>query len=94
MHALIRELTRSRSSARPLRGRRPALPDLTSIRSLQLAPRDRFSRWDSAIATREAGKRVTLDTLDVHTVLAPVTDAVDRAIDMLTMTMQREATPT
>jgi hypothetical protein len=71
-----------------------ALPDLSSNRSLLLALRDHGYRGDVAIVAREPEDRAALDSLGVSTVLVPVTDAVDRAIDTLTLTMQQARTPT
>lgn len=67
-----------------------ALPDLTSNRSLVAALREHGFRGSTAVVAREPEDQGALELLGVDTVLVPVTDAVDRAIDTLRTIMQQE----
>jgi Kef-type K+ transport system membrane component KefB len=67
-----------------------ALPDLTSNRSLIAALREHGFRGSIAVVAREPEDQAALESLRVDTVLVPVTDAVDRAIDTLRTIMQQE----
>jgi Trk K+ transport system NAD-binding subunit len=67
-----------------------ALPDLASNRSLIAALREHGFCGATAVVAREAEDQAILESLGVDSVLVPVTDAVDRAVDTLRMIMQQE----
>jgi len=67
-----------------------ALPDLASNRSLIAALREHGFLGATAVVAREAEDQAILESLGVDSVLVPVTDAVDRAVDTLRMIMQQE----
>lgn len=61
-----------------------ALPDVESHRSLLQALREHGFRGATAIVAREPEEQPALAALGVDEVLVPMTDAVDRAIELLT----------
>jgi hypothetical protein len=64
------------------------LPDLESNRSLLQALREHGFQGATAIVAREPDEQAALTALGVNEVLVPMTDAVARAVELLTTIMQ------